>query len=85
MPSALEPEIISGFSGKIPARGDFVHAAYACLPVLNGAGAPVADSGRELVIVTRVQSGDATERERDRMLARTYRAVIPAVVDGRVP
>jgi type VI secretion system protein ImpM len=26
MPSALEPEIISGFSGKIPARGDFVHA-----------------------------------------------------------
>ncbi|CAN5922007.1 hypothetical protein BH11MYX4_BH11MYX4_27920 [soil metagenome] len=65
--------------------GDFVHAAYACLPVLNGAGAPVPDVGRELVIVTRVQTGAATERERDRMLARTYRTILPAVIDGRVP
>ena len=65
--------------------GDFVHAAYACLPVLNDAGAPVPDVGKELVIVTRVQTGTATARERDRMLARTYRTILPAVVDGRIP
>jgi len=65
--------------------GDFVHAAYACLPVLNSAGAPLPDSGRELVIVTRAQTGASTERERDRMLARTYRTILPAVLDGRIP
>jgi len=65
--------------------GDFLHAAYACLPALNGAGASLPDMGRELVIVTRVQTGAATERERDRMLARTYRTILPAVIDGRVP
>ena len=69
-----------GFGG-----GDFVHAAYACLPVLNSANAPLPDAGRELVIVTRVQSGGASEAERDRMLARTYRTLLPAVIDGRVP
>ena len=65
--------------------GDFVHAAYACLLVLDGKGAPSPNGGRELVIVTRAQTGAATERERDRMLARTYRTILPAVLDGRIP
>jgi hypothetical protein len=65
--------------------GDFVHAAYACLPVLDAGGMAVPDQGRELVIVTRTQTGSATAREHDRALAKTYRAIVPAIVDGRIP
>jgi hypothetical protein len=64
--------------------GDFVHAAYACLPVLDGAGAAT-DMGREFVIVTRTQSGTETQAERDRSLARTYRTILPAILDARIP
>jgi hypothetical protein len=66
-------------------NGDFVHAAYACLPELDATGAPIPNAGKELVIVTRTRTGSSTELERDRMLARTYRTILPAIVDGRIP
>ncbi len=66
-------------------NGDFVLAAYACLPELDATGAPIPNAGKELVIVTRTQTGSSTELERDRMLARTYRTILPAIVDGRIP
>lgn len=66
-------------------NGDFVNAAYACVPSVDAAGAPIPNAGKELVIVTRTQTGASTEIERDRMLARTYHTILPAVIDGRNP
>lgn len=66
-------------------NGDIVNAAYACFPVLDTGGAPVAGAGRELVIVARLASGGANAFERDRLLAQYYRTIVPRIIDGRIP
>ncbi len=65
-------------------NGQFVHAGYACLPVLDAAGAPVADQGKEMIIAVRMASGGQNDAERDARLARAYRAIMTRVVDGRL-
>ncbi len=64
--------------------GEFVHVAYACLPALDSAGAPIIDVGKELFISVRLASGGATMAERDALLARHYRALLARVLDGRL-
>ena len=64
--------------------GQFLDVGYACLPVLDDALQPVAGWGRELVIATHLPTGGATWVERDRLLAKAYRAIIKRVVDGRL-
>ncbi|MCU0654038.1 MAG: hypothetical protein MUF64_01695 [Polyangiaceae bacterium] len=62
--------------------GTFLDVGYACYPVLDGGQKPVPGWGREFVIAARQQTGGATWRERDRRLARAYRAVIPLILKG---
>lgn len=64
--------------------GQFAHVAYACFPVLDPDDDPVADWGREFVISAHLPTGGATWRERDRLMAKTYRAIITRIVDGRL-
>ncbi len=64
--------------------GQFLDVGYACLPVLDDAGNPVPDWGRELIIATHLPAGGASWAARDRMLARAYRAIVTRVVDGRL-
>lgn len=64
--------------------GQFVNIAYACLPVLDSHDQPVPGWGRELVIAAHLASGGADYTERDRILARAFRAVVIRVVDGRL-
>jgi hypothetical protein len=65
-------------------NGEFVNVAYACLPVLDSHGQPVPGWGRELVIAAHLASGGADLAERDRILARAFRAIVIRVVDGRL-
>ncbi len=62
--------------------GEFLDVGYACLPVLDPAGEPVPDWGRELVIAAHLPTGGATWVERDRMLARAFRAILIRAVAG---
>jgi hypothetical protein len=64
--------------------GQFANVGYACLPVLDDHAQPVPGWGRELVIAAHLPSGGASWAERDRRLAKAYRAVISRVVDGRL-
>lgn len=64
--------------------GQFLDVGYACLPVLYPDGTPVPGWGREFVIATHLPSGGATWKERDRLLATYYRAIVSRVVDGRL-
>lgn len=64
--------------------GQFLNVGYACFPVLDPSGSPVVDLGRELVIATHLPTGGATWRERDRLLAKSYREIMARVVDGRL-
>jgi len=64
--------------------GQFLDVGYACFPVLDPSGQPVAGLGRELVIAAHLPTGGATWRERDRLLATHYRAIVTRVVDGRL-
>jgi hypothetical protein len=64
--------------------GQFLDVGYACLPVLDPAGAPVPGWGRELVIAAHLPAGGASWAERDRILARAFRAIVVRVVDGRL-
>lgn len=66
-------------------NGEFVNAAYACFPVLDAGGAPVADWGREFSIVARLASGGTSSYERDRLLAQYYRTIVPRIIDGEIP
>lgn len=65
-------------------NGQFVNVAYACLPVLDAQDRPVPGWGRELVIAAHLPTGGASFAERDRMLARAFRAITIRVVDGRL-
>ncbi len=64
--------------------GQFLNVGYACLPVLDDASKPVTGWGRELIISSQMTSGGASWAERDRLLAKAYRAIIKRVVDGRL-
>lgn len=64
--------------------GEFVHVSYACLPALDGSGAPVPDVGKEVIIATRLAAGGSNWAERDALLARHYRAILARVYDGRL-
>lgn len=64
--------------------GQFLNVGYACFPVLDPSGSPVAGLGRELVIAAHLPSGGTTWRQRDRLLATYYRAIVTRVVDGRL-
>jgi hypothetical protein len=64
--------------------GTFLNVGYACYPVLDDQQKPVPGWGREFLIVARQQTGGANWRQRDRLLATHYRAVITRIVDGRL-
>ena len=64
--------------------GQFTHVGYACFPVLDDQGKPVPGWGREFVISSELATGGATWKERDRLLATSYRAIIKRIVDGRL-
>lgn len=64
--------------------GQFLNIGYACYPVLDDEDQPVPGWGRELVISAHLPSGGATWKERDRLLAKAYRAVVTRIVDGRL-
>ena len=64
--------------------GQFLNVGYGCLPVLDDALQPVDGWGRELIISSHMTSGGASWAERDRLLAKAYRAIIKRVVDGRL-
>lgn len=63
-------------------QGQFLDVGYACFPVLDGADQPVPGWGREFVISAHLPTGGATWKERDRLLAKAYRAIITRIVDG---
>ncbi|MFN3199424.1 MAG: hypothetical protein ACE366_13555 [Bradymonadia bacterium] len=70
--------------GAGPSRGgEIVHNAYGCLPVLDEAGRPVADQGKEFVIATHMSAG-GDMKAADQQLARLYSALIERVLDGRL-
>lgn len=56
--------------------GQFVATNYACFPQLDDQGAPVPGWGREFLIATHLDEGGASWKERDRIVAKTYRAVL---------
>lgn len=64
--------------------GQFLDVGYACLPVLDDQEQPVPGWGRELVIAANLPTTGATWAERDRSLARAFRAIVTRVVDGRL-
>jgi len=64
--------------------GQFLDVAYGCFPVLDDALHPVPGWGRELVISAHLPLGGSSWAERDRMLARAFRAILIRVVDGRL-
>lgn len=64
--------------------GQLLNVGYGCFPVVDLAGEPVAGWGREFVIAAHLPTGGATWKERDRILARYYRAIIERIVDGRI-
>jgi len=63
-------------------KGQFVHVGYACFPVIDPLGKPVPGWGREFVIAAHLSSGGASWAERDRLLAKAYRTVVPRIIDG---
>jgi hypothetical protein len=64
--------------------GQFLDVGYACFPVLDDQARPVPGWGREFIIAAHLPSGGATWRDRDRLLATYYRAIVKRVVDGRL-
>jgi hypothetical protein len=64
--------------------GQFLNVGYACLPVLDDDLQPVPGWGRELVISAHLATGGVSWADRDRMLARAFRAIVIRVVDGRL-
>jgi len=65
-------------------NGEFVHVSYACLPVVDAAGTPVADAGKEVLIATRLAAGGTSSAGRDALLQRHYQAILSRVYDGRL-
>ncbi len=64
--------------------GEFLDVGYACFPVLDAELAPVPGWGREFIIAAHLPTGGKTWAERDRILAKAYRAIITRIVDGRL-
>ncbi len=64
--------------------GQFLDVGYACLPVLDDAEQAVPGWGREFIIAAHLPTTGASWAERDRNLARAYRAIITRIVDGRL-
>jgi hypothetical protein len=64
--------------------GHYVENQYACFPVLDATGKPVPDAGKEMFLSVRLESGGASERERDALLARHVKAIVTRVMDGRL-
>jgi len=71
------------FSKSGMGSAQYIHAGYACFPTLDAAGSPVVDGGREFVISARVD-GPAGYVENDRIMARTYKAVVQLILDGKI-
>jgi hypothetical protein len=65
-------------------QGQFLDIGYACFPVLDDADNPVPGWSREFVISAHLPTGGATWKERDRLLAKTYRAIVTRILDGRL-
>jgi hypothetical protein len=65
-------------------QGQFLDVGYACFPVLDDQEQAVPGWGREFVIAAELASGGATWKERDRLLATAYRAIVERIVDGRL-
>lgn len=64
--------------------GQFADVGYACFPMLDSAHHPVVGAGRELILSTELASLGASWKERDRLLATAYRAILERVIDGRL-
>jgi hypothetical protein len=64
--------------------GQFLDIGYSCWPVLDDEWQPAPGYGREFVIAANLPTGGSSWAERDRMLARAYRAIITRIVDGRL-
>ncbi len=62
--------------------GQLLDVGYACFPVLDDEDQPVPGWGREFVIASHLPTGGSTWKERDRMLATYYRAIVKRIVDG---
>lgn len=61
--------------------GEFVTTNYACFPQLDPAGAPVPGWGREFLIATHLDEGGSTWKERDRIVAKAYRALLKRIME----
>lgn len=62
--------------------GQFLDVGYACFPVLDPNDEPVPGWGRELVVAAHLPTGGSSWAERDRLLAKTYRALVTRVIEG---
>jgi hypothetical protein len=65
-------------------NGELLDVAYGCFPVLDDELEPVPGWGRELVVAAHLPTGGSSWAERDRILARAFRAILVRVVDGRL-
>lgn len=64
--------------------GEFVDNGYACFPVLDAAGRPVPDAGREFVLSVQLATGANSWPGRDALLESYYQAIVARVMDGRL-
>ncbi len=60
--------------------GQFVENQYACFPVLDDGGRPIADRGTELFLSTRLASGRRSWSQTDAALAAYTKTIIAAVM-----
>lgn len=63
-------------------NGQFVENQYACFPVLDDQGKPVADRGKEMFLSVGLATGGGSERVRDALLAKYTKAIVAKVMDG---
>jgi hypothetical protein len=64
--------------------GQFLDTGYACFPVLDDEGEPVPGWGREFLISAQLETGGSTWKQRDRILATAFRAIVKRIIDGRI-
>lgn len=65
-------------------NGEFVDNGYACFPVLDAAGHPVPDQGREFVLSVQLATGANSWPGRDALLESHFKAIVARVMDGRL-
>ncbi len=73
-----------GYGQSRDGTTNFVHNSYTCLPVLDAAGNPVPDAGREFVLSVRLAAPVGTDRETDRRLGQTVQRIIARIADGSI-